>query len=400
MPYMLQVIWQFFISIFISINLFVSAWIVLPPPNMFLVKLAVGAPEVSPWLIALNGIATWIVAALMRRSPWQVVFLSASLLALFFSTLPLLQFPHTNQRFADAMRSALGKDYLERIPSNIAARMRKQPLVWLDSLGGMPADKCRIVEDIPFATKDGVDLKMNVYQPPQPGKYPTIIAIYGGAWQRGKPKDYARFSSYMAARGYTVFAIDYRHSPKYRFPAQIEDVATALTFIKKHGSEYDADLNRIAIMGSSAGAHLAMLAAYQPGLSPLPFKAVVDYYSPIDLPGGYAHPPFPDPIDNRAVLRKFLGGTPEEFPELYRQASPINYVKQGLPPTLIVHGHRDNIVEFSFIRVFYQQLKASGNIAILLDIPWAEHAFDAVFHGLSNQLALYYTERFLAWALH
>ena len=141
MPYMLQVIWQFFISIFISINLFLSAWIVLPPPNMFLVKFAVGAPEVSPWLIALNGIATWIVAALMRRSPWQVVFLSASLLALFFSTLPLLQFPHTNQRFADAMRSALGKDYLERIPSNIAAGMRKQPLVWLDSLGGMPADK-------------------------------------------------------------------------------------------------------------------------------------------------------------------------------------------------------------------------------------------------------------------
>lgn len=399
MPYILSQVLQFLIFIFISLNLFVSAWIVLPPPNMFLVKLAVGAPEVSPWLIALNGIATWIVATFVRRSPWQVVFLSASLLALFFSTLPLLQFPHTNQRFAHAMRSALGKDYLERIPSNIAAGMRKQPLVLLDSLGGMPADKCRIVENIPFATKDGVELRMNVYQPPQPGKYPTIVAIYGGAWQRGKPKDYSRFSSYMAARGYTVFAIDYRHAPQHRFPAHIEDVATALNFIQKHGSEYDADLTGIAIMGSSAGAHLAMLAAYQ-GISPLPIKAVVDYYGPIDLPGGYAHPPFPDPIDNRDVLRKFLGGTPAEFPELYRQASPINYIREGLPPTLIVHGQRDNIVEFTFARAFHQKLTASGNTAVFLDIPWAEHAFDAVFHGISNQLALYYTERFLAWALH
>jgi len=396
---MLQVIWQFLISIFISLNLFVSAWIILPPPNMFLVKLAVGAPEVSPWLIALNGVATWIVAAFMRRSPWQAVFLSASLLALFFSTLPLLQFTHTNQRFAHAMRSVLGTDYLERIPSNIAAGMRKQPLILLDSLGGMKSDQCRIVEDIPFATKDGVQLSMNVYQPPQPGKYPTIIAIYGGAWQRGKPKDYARFSSYMAARGYTIFAIDYRHAPQYRFPAQIDDVATALTFIQKHGSEYDADLTGIAIIGSSAGGHLAMLAAYQ-GLSPLPVKAVVDYYGPIDLPGGYAHPPFPDPIDNRDVLRKLFGGTPEKFPEPYRQASPINYIRKGLPPTLIVHGQRDNIVEFSFAKAFHQQLQAAGNKAILLDIPWAEHAFDAVFHGPSNQLALYYTERFLAWALH
>jgi acetyl esterase/lipase len=399
MPYILSQVLQFLIAVFISLNLFVSAWIVLPPPNMFLVKLAVGAPEVSPWLIALNGIATWIVAIFMRRSPWQAVFLSASLLALFFSTLPLLQFPHTNQRFAHAMRSALGKDYLERIPSNIAAGMRKQPLVLLDSLGGMPADKCRIVENIPFATKDGVELRMNVYQPPQPGKYPTIVAIYGGAWQRGKPNDYARFSSYMAARGYTVFAIDYRHAPQHRFPAHIEDVATALNFIQKHGSEYDADLTGIAIMGSSAGAHLAMLAAYQ-GISPLPIKAVVDYYGPIDLPGGYDRPPFPDPIDNRDVLRKFLGGTPAEFPELYRQASPINYIREGLPPTLIVHGQRDNIVEFTFARAFHQKLIAPGNTAVFLDIPWAEHAFDAVFHGISNQLALYYTERFLAWALH
>jgi acetyl esterase/lipase len=98
-------------------------------------------------------------------------------------------------------------------------------------------------------------------------------------------------------------------------------------------------------------------------------------------------------------LEAFLGGTPDELPEQYAKASPASYVTRPLPPTLLVHGSRDHIVEVRFARNMYNRLGATGTTRVLLEIPWAEHAFDAIFNGLSNQLALYYTERFLDWAL-
>ena len=126
---------------------------------------------------------------------------------------------------------------------------------------------------------------------------------------------------------------------------------------------------------------------------------MVNYYGPVNLTNGYYNPPFPNPIDTRAVLRAFLGGTPEELAEIYRKASPISYIRPELPPSLLVYAGRDHIVQAKFGRNLYKQLQATGNRAVWLEIPWAEHAFDAVFNGVSNQLALYYTERFLAWAL-
>jgi acetyl esterase/lipase len=140
-----------------------------------------------------------------------------------------------------------------------------------------------------------------------------------------------------------------------------------------------------------------MLAAYQPDA--LPVRAVVSYYGPFNLTQGYREPPNPDPLNVRAVLEAFLGGSPDEVPEQYAKASPVSYVTRPLPPTLLVHGSRDHIVEVRFAKAMYKRLRAVGSTSILLEIPWAEHAFDAIFQGPSNQLALYYTERFLAWAL-
>jgi acetyl esterase/lipase len=201
----------------------------------------------------------------------------------------------------------------------------------------------------------------------------------------------------MAARGYTIFAIDYRHAPRYRFPAQLDDVRAALDFIRQNAVKYEAQPDRIAILGRSAGGHLAMLAAYQPDA--LPVQAVVSYYGPFNLTQGYKDPPQPDPLNVRALLSAFLGGSPEQLPQQYIKASPASYVTRKLPPTLLIHGSRDHIVEVRFAQDMYQRLQAVGTSSILLEIPWAEHAFDAIFSGPSNQLALYYTERFLAWAL-
>ena len=378
------------------IGLFFSLWVVVPAPTAFLLPLGVGAPEVSPWLIILNAIAL-LLAVSIRKTWLYKVILGGSLLGLFLSLLPLIQLPIANTQFTNEMATVLGTDYLSEIPQAVRAQMRPQPFVLADVFRGIPLKKVRIKRNIPFASPDGIALKLNSYRPLLIGKYPALVIIYGGAWKQGNPSNHETFSRYMAAQGYSVVAIDYRHAPQYRFPDQLQDIRAALQYIQHHAEALEIDSQRMALMGRSAGAHLALLAAY--GQDSIRFRAVVNYYGPTDLAKAYYAPPFPDPINTRAVLEDFLGGTPEELPEMYQQASPINYINLDLPPSLLIYAGRDHLVEAKYGSQLDEQLRAVGNRAVLLTIPWAEHAFDAVFSGVSNQLALYYTERFLAWAL-
>jgi acetyl esterase/lipase len=151
-------------------------------------------------------------------------------------------------------------------------------------------------------------------------------------------------------------------------------------------------------VGRSSGGQLAMVAAYAPGAPAV--RAVVIYYGPVDLTEGYRHPPRPDPLHVRRVEEAFLGGTPDQQPRRYREASPITYVTRPLPPTLLIYAGRDHIVEPRFGAMLQRRLRETGTTSVLLEIPWAEHGFDAISSGPSAQLALFQTERFLAWALH
>lgn len=378
-------------------SLFLSSWIIIPAPNMLLLTLAVGAPEISPWLFGLNLLCLLLAFFCIRQRQLKRLACTLSLIGLLICASVLVNIPLTQMQMAKAMKQGLGTDYLEQIPAQISAKMQSYPFSLVNTFRGIPSGKTRHQTGIIFATSAGVPLQMEVHQPPAVGKYPAVVVIYGGAWQYGNPRANFEFNQYIASRGYTVFAIDYRHAPKYRFPAQLDDVRTALSFIHKHAVEYEADPERMVLLGRSAGAHLAMLAAYQPDA--LPVRAVVNYYGPVDLTEGYKTPPRPDPINSRAVLKAFIGGSLEELPNRYQIASPINYVTRSLPPTLLIYARHDHLVQARFGRQMYKRLRNSGNTAVFLEIPWAEHAFDAIFNGVSNQLALYYTERFLAWAL-
>jgi acetyl esterase/lipase len=262
---------------------------------------------------------------------------------------------------------------------------------------GVNTGSARITRGVAFAAPAGVRLALDVYRPPGAGQYPAVVQIYGGAWQRGAPGNDEPFATYLAAHGYVVFAIDYRRAPTWQWPAQIEDVRSALGWIREHGTNYDADVSRLALVGRSAGAQLAMVAAYQPGA--LPVRAVVNYYGPVDLADGYRNPPAPDPLDVRAIEEAFLGGTPDTAADRYRDASPITYVSRGAPPSLLIYGSRDHVVLSRFGARLDARLREAGATSVFLEIPWAEHAFDFVRNGPSGQLSLYYTERFLAWAL-
>jgi acetyl esterase/lipase len=381
-----------------SILFAIAAWIVVPAPVLILLPLGVGAPEISAWLLTIGVLvaATSLFDARTRRT--ARVALAIACAAAVLAAIPLVRAALAIPRLEAAMRAALGEAFLEGVPSDVRDAMRPAPIVAGDLFRGLQTPVTRPTSSVIFEAVDGTPLRMDVYAAATPGHHPAVVQIYGGAWQRGEPGDNAAVAAYFAARQYVVFAIDYRHAPRWRWPAQIEDVRTALSWIRRHGTEQGADVSRIALVGRSAGAHLALLAAYSPGASPV--SAVVSLYGPTDLAGGFREPPRPDPLDVRSVLQAFIGGTPDDQPAAYRAASPLTYATHPQPPTLLIHGGRDHVVQAHFSAALDARLRATGTQSILLELPWAEHAFDAVPFGPGGQLALYHSERFLAWALH
>ncbi len=385
--------------LFTLIGLALSIWSVVPAPNMILLPLSVGVPEICVWLLGFNAIGLLSYVVLLQPelpAVFRWLGIGLSVMSIILNAHPLLQLPGTIKQANRSMEQALGRNYLAAIPPNISATFRTQPFDFSTALQGIDSTSIRSHKRIQFVADKS--LTLNVYQPLSPGKYPGVIQIYGGAWRSGNAGNDEQFSHYLASRGYVVVAIDYRHAPQYHFPAQLVDVKIAIEYVRSHAQDWEIDGDRLGIIGRSAGGHLATLAAYQPDAQPL--QAVVSYYGPVDLTAGYIDPPVPDPIDSRQVMRDFLGGTPTDLPELYKQASPGQLVNRRLPPTLLVYGGQDHLVEARFGRKLAKNLQSFGTPTVFIEIPWANHAFDAIFNGTSNQLALYYTERFLARSLY
>ncbi len=376
--------------------LFAAAWTVLPGPIAVLLPLAVGAPELSAWLVVI-AVPIGLTAALdARRRRAGAIALGVSVVCAALALAPLIQAGRATRRFALTMSDVLGEDYLRDVTPEARAGMRRRPIQVVDLFRGFDPGGRAPTAAVLFGSPDGQPLRMDVYTPPSGGPHPALVQIYGGAWQRGHPGNNASSARYFAARGYVVFALDYRHAPQWRWPAQIDDVRTGLAWVQKHGADYGADVSRIALVGRSAGAHLALLAAYMPGGPPV--RAVVSYYGPTDLVGGYREPPRPDPLDVRAILETFTGGTPDTAPAAYHDGSPLTYAGRPQPPTLLIYGSRDHVVSPHFGATLHARLRAAGTTSVLLELPWAEHAFDAIPFGPGAQLSLYHTERFLAWA--
>jgi acetyl esterase/lipase len=380
-----------------AVRLFVAIWIILPGWTYPLFILSVGAPEISGWLLLGSVLTGTLAMTVLRSMRLSRLTRPIALLSAILASIPFFRAPAAIHRFDSEIERALGSNYLAGVPDQVTRTMRPTPIVVADLFRGLGANDALVSHGIRFAEPDGQRLTMTVYRPNGDGRFPAVVQIYGGAWQHGAPEDQSELGRYLAARGYVVFAIDYRHAPRWQWPAQIADVRSALGWIREHAGDYGADVTRLALTGRSAGAQLALLAAYEPNA--MRIRGVVSYYGPVDLVEGYRNPPNPDPVGVRAIVETLLGGTPDSVPARYREASPITNVTRRLPPTLLVYGGRDHVVEARFGRMLHERLLATGNTSVFLEIPWAEHGFDAVSGGPSAQISLYYTERFLAWAL-
>jgi acetyl esterase/lipase len=202
------------------------------------------------------------------------------------------------------------------------------------------ADPGPVELDVAYA--DGGDAqKLDLYLPA--GKdFATVVFVYGGGWHTGSRKSVTPIGRKLQGLGYGCALVSHRLSPADKFPAQIEDVAAAFTWVKGHVAAKGGDPKRVFLAGHSSGAHLTLLLATDPKylarhqLAPADVRGVVGLSPPVDL----------EPrADGKGFGDALMGGRGADVfsrdVAVMRDASPLRRVTKALPPTLLVVGERD-----------------------------------------------------------
>lgn len=174
-------------------------------------------------------------------------------------------------------------------------------------------------------------LSLEIYQPPGARGAPVVVFFYGGRWTAGRPADYRFVGQALVSRGFVAVLPDYRHYPKVRFPAFVEDAARAVRWAQLHAARYGGDPDRLFVMGHSSGAHLAALLALDPDLLKAAGGDRAKLRGMIGLAGPYDFLPLTAPD-----LRDMFGP-----PERFELSQPMTYVDGANPPLLLLHGEDD-----------------------------------------------------------
>lgn len=239
--------------------------------------------------------------------------------------------------------------------------------------------------------KYGADVKqsMDVYLPSgrSEASTPVLILIHGGGWVEGNRNDLNAFVDTFKRRApqYAIFNISYRLAAngQHLFPTQEMDVKAAVEFILSKRDEYKIS-DRFAMMGASAGAHLALLQAYK-YITPVKAKAVISFFGPTELVEMYNNPPNPlIPL----LLTSVTGGTPVSNPAIYQQSSPFNFVTNTSSPTLLLHGSLDVVVAPSQSTILQNKLNTVGVANQFVLYPGRGHGdWDAAtYHDAFNKI--------------
>lgn len=239
--------------------------------------------------------------------------------------------------------------------------------------------QARVERNVIYGMYSGLALLMDVHYPAEPNGY-GLILIWGSGWHA--PLEYGAWQ--LKGRGvphiwldvgYTVFTINHRAAPRFRYPAAVEDAQRAVRFIRHHAERYDIDPNRLGGWGGSSGGYLvSMLGAMDGAGDPddsdpanresAKLQAVVARAAPTDLAA------FDSPV-GLPFVASFVGAAGRHVS--WREASPVTYVTPDDPPFLLIHGDADKEVPFKQAELMLAALQEQGVEARLIRILEGGH---------------------------
>lgn len=252
-------------------------------------------------------------------------------------------------------------------------------LLFLSGCG--PRDDHVRLLDVEYSRPAGKPLKFDFVRPQGTGPFPLVVCIHGGGWRKGDRSEYAEFQSTMAGKGVATVSVQYRFAPDAHFPAQLEDIRSALQFVLADPGRFSVDPKRIMWMGGSAGGHLALLAGFEKRDN-FETRLILNVAGPADLRTFKSLP------SGDAVLKKYvtrdsselladLLGTPDRTADIYRIASPIEHLRPDGPRVLTLHGDQDDIVPITQSEALHAKLREMQVPEKLIRIPDGGHDMGA-----------------------
>jgi len=269
------------------------------------------------------------------------------------------------------------------------------PTAALDT-AALLATSFRVDPNIIYLSTAGWNGRLDVYLPRRPkGVLPTAILFHGGGWLTGSKDEIALDVLPYLAMGFAVVNVDYRLARIALAPAAVEDSRCALRWVIRHAPQYGFDPAKLVLVGSSAGAHLALMAALAPpsagfdGLCPgneaMNVAAVVNFFGVVDVAELLA-PPHP-----RDFAMGWMGTAPDG-PARAARVSPIAYVAKGAPAVLTLHGDADPVVPFTQATRLHAALDRVGAPNRLVPIRSGGHGD---FNGYQVLAATHVVREFL-----
>jgi acetyl esterase/lipase len=204
--------------------------------------------------------------------------------------------------------------------------------------------------DVVYATVDGKELALDIYMPAGVQSPPLLVWVHGGAWRSGTKE---RVRREFVENGIATASLDFRQSTEAQFPAAVYDIKAAIRFLRANAKAYGYRTDRIAIGGSSSGAHYAALVGVSNGHPSLEgtvgdhpnqssdVQAIISYFGASNLTTILAQStPFGLGVREPA-LTLLLGALPEDAKDLAELASPVFHIDRTDPPLLLLHGDQD-----------------------------------------------------------
>ncbi|OLC46935.1 MAG: hypothetical protein AUH43_12790 [Acidobacteria bacterium 13_1_40CM_65_14] len=240
----------------------------------------------------------------------------------------------------------------------------------------------RTVPNIVYVRANGWEGKLDIYAQRGQSPTPTVIFIHGGGWVQGTKEGSVLTVLPYIAMGYSVVNVEYRLANVSLAPAAIEDCRCALRWVVAHAKEYNLDPDRLIVAGASAGGHLALTTGMVPASAGFDrfclvpgeprVAAIVNFFGitdVADLLDGPNKKPFPE---SWPYTVQWLGNQPNRA-DVAKAASPLTYVRAGVPPVISIHGDQDPLVPYNHSVRLQEALQKAGVAHELVTVPGGGH---------------------------
>jgi acetyl esterase/lipase len=308
--------------------------------------------------------------------------------------------------FAAALEAGLGAGYSSAIPEHRRSLLRDgvERRDWNRPFA-FKRPGVEIIRDLEYGPA-GKRNRLDVFRPAAGVEgAPVLLQIHGGAWVIGEKEQQGQpLMQHLAERGWVCVAVNYRLSPRVKFPDHLIDLKRALAWIRANISDFGGDPEFVAATGGSAGGHLSSLLSltandpqFQPGFEEVDTRiaAAVPFYGIYDFADR-------EQVRGRSSMqgmleRLVMPTTLDKDPDLWDKASPVTWVNEEAPPFFVIHGSSDALAFIEDARLFVTALRGvSRNPVVYAEVPFAQHAFE-IFHSVRSVHAVNAATEFLEW---